>query len=51
MNGDKGNEQITKPTLVLLPGPQIEFEDLMEMFEKLTGRPPTEEEHAEALRE
>jgi hypothetical protein len=34
-----------------LAWPQIEFEDLMRMFEGLTGRPPTEEERAETLRE
>jgi hypothetical protein len=44
-------EPTAKSTLVLLPGPQIEFEDLMKMFESLTGRPPTVEERAEALRE
>lgn len=40
-----------RPHLHLIPGPKITFESLIEMFEQLTGRPPTEEERAEALRE
>ncbi len=39
------------PTLVLLPGPQMTFEDVMRMFERLTGREPTAEEIEEARRE
>jgi hypothetical protein len=47
----RSSEPTPKPTLVLLDAKRAEFEDMMRMFERLTGRPPTEEERAEALRE
>jgi hypothetical protein len=37
-----------KPTLSLIPGNALTVENLAALFEKLTGRKPTEEELAEA---
>ena len=37
-----------KPTLHLLHSNEITFENIMEMFRKLTGREPTAEEVEEA---
>jgi hypothetical protein len=40
-----------KPTLHLLHPQEITFENIMEMFRKLTGREPTPEEVEEARAE
>jgi len=40
-----------KPRLVLMHGDQITFESLMTMFERLTGRKPTDAEVEEAKAE
>jgi len=37
-----------KPTLTLLSGPTFTAEDLAALFERLTGRRPSEQEMAEA---